>query len=73
MIACLENAVEAIRDDPLVRWRTSSEARASRRLWRAVVLAPTLEVCEALLAGESVPVDRLDSHALARFRPKAAA
>ena len=33
------------------------------------VLSPTLEVCEALLAGEAVPVDALDPEALARFRP----
>jgi hypothetical protein len=32
----------------------------TRRLWRAVVLAPSLEVCEALLRGQDVPRSQLD-------------
>ena len=28
----------------------------SRRIWRAMMLSPTVEVCDALLRGESVPV-----------------
>jgi hypothetical protein len=30
------------------------------RLWRAIMLAPTIEVCRALLRGESVPLSQLD-------------
>lgn len=31
------------------------------RVWRAMMLSPSIEVCEVLLAGESVPADRLDA------------
>lgn len=31
-----------------------------QRLFAAVMLAPTIEVCEALLRGDPAPVDRLD-------------
>lgn len=37
------------------------------RLWRAFMLAPSIEVCEALLRGESVPVSRLDPVWVRRF------
>ena len=37
------------------------------RLWRAMMLAPSIEVCEALLRGESVPVSRLDPLWVRRF------
>ena len=37
------------------------------RGWRAVMLAPTLEICRALLAGEAVPIDQLDAVWVARF------
>jgi hypothetical protein len=40
---------------------------ALQRLWVAVMLAPTLELVEALLRGEDVPVDRLDREWLRRF------
>jgi len=36
------------------------ERDLARAWWVAMMLAPSLEVCEALLRGESVPVDRLD-------------
>ena len=39
----------------------------SARLWKAWMLSPSVEVCEALLRGESVPVDRLDHGWLRRF------
>lgn len=32
----------------------------SRRLWRAIMLSPTIEICEALLRGENVPTSQLD-------------
>lgn len=41
--------------------------RAASRIWRAMMLAPRVEVCEALLRGESVPVASLDSEWVARF------
>lgn len=47
---------------------------ARRRLWpdagelfRAIVLSPDVEVAEALLCGESVPLDRLDAEWVERF------
>jgi len=38
-----------------------------REIWKAMMLSPTLEVCEALLRGESVPLERLDPEWVARF------
>jgi hypothetical protein len=40
------------------------------KLWRAFMLAPSIEVCEALLRGESVPLDRLDPVWVRRFGMK---
>lgn len=37
------------------------------RLWRAFMLSPSIEVCEALLRGESVPLSRLDPVWVRRF------
>jgi hypothetical protein len=44
----------------------------ANRIWKALMLAPTVEVCRALLAGESVPIERLDPAAVARLgrRPR---
>jgi hypothetical protein len=39
----------------------------ARRVWRAMMLAPSIEICEALLRGESVPLDRLDPVWVQRF------
>jgi hypothetical protein len=36
-------------------------------LYRAVMLAPTLQVCEALLRGETVPLSQLDPVWVARL------
>ena len=36
-------------------------AREAARIWRAMMLAPTLEVCEALLRGEVLPIGKLDA------------
>jgi hypothetical protein len=41
-------------------WQDPVEEKAARRLWAAVVLAPRVEVCEALFAGVLVPAHRLD-------------
>jgi hypothetical protein len=37
-----------------------SPPRDLAAVYRAVMLAPTLSVCEALLRGETVPLSRLD-------------
>jgi hypothetical protein len=43
------------------------EAAFWNLLWKAVVLSPTLAVCESLLRGEAVPVERLDAEWAARL------
>ncbi len=45
----------------------SIQSQRGRRLWRAIVLATSLEVVEALLRGESVPLGRLDPEWVARL------
>jgi hypothetical protein len=35
--------------------------------WTAMALAPRIEICEALLCGESVPIARLDQRWVSRF------
>ena len=54
----LANAREAVEREQ--RWRESAERQAMLRVHRAIRLAPTLEVCEALLRGERVPRTALD-------------
>jgi hypothetical protein len=39
----------------------------ARRGWRAMMLAPSLEIYTALLRGESVPVEQLDPDWVGRF------
>lgn len=36
-------------------------------LYRALIVSPTLEVCRAMLRGETVPISRLDPVGLARL------
>lgn len=43
----------------LARHRAARD-NAYRALWRAVVLAPNIETCEALLRGQHVPRATLD-------------
>ncbi len=59
--AVLENARLAVEFDPIVRFNESDEA-AEGRLWlKALRLSGgSLDVFEALLRGERVPVSRLD-------------
>jgi hypothetical protein len=64
-VSVLENAVLAVEREE--RERQSASRRSARRLWRALMLAPDLETLEALLAGEKVPVDRLDPEWVERF------
>ncbi len=42
------------------------------QLRKAVLLSPTIDVCEALLRGEQVPLSRLDPNELKRRRRRAA-
>jgi hypothetical protein len=41
-------------------WPDQAEARAATRVWAAAMLAPRIEVCEALHAGVPVKASRLD-------------
>jgi phosphate/sulfate permease len=50
MIGCRTPAIEA---GPYV-------AEELLRVWRAMMLAARVEVCDALLRGESVPLETLD-------------
>jgi hypothetical protein len=45
----------------------NSPPRDLAALYRAVMLAPTLPVCEALLRGETVPLGALDPVWVARL------
>ena len=62
----IEECLQLLRDtDPeRLRWR----AQYGMRLARAVMLAPTIEICEALLLNEAVPIDRLDPVWVERYR-----
>lgn len=55
------------------RQRAAMEYDGLNRMWRCLVLAPTLEVFLSLLRGEKVPEERLDPLWLRRFRRKDAA
>ena len=68
-----ENALYAIELEEGQRALVSESHAAanSRRLWRAMMLAPTLGIFEALLSGEAVPVDRLDREWVARLGRRA--
>lgn len=56
-----EDIIDYLQPDP------TEDAQATRRLWRALMLAPTLEVLEALLASQHVPRSRLDAVWARRF------
>lgn len=43
------------------------EAAEIRRGLKAFALAPTLEICEALMRGDAVPIDQLDPEAVKRY------
>lgn len=63
----LANARWINEQEELERRLRDPERHELRRFWRALVLAQDVETFEALLDGESVPVDRLDADWLARF------
>ena len=44
----------------LVKFRDSRLRRESLAILRALRLAPSLEVCEAIMRGDRVPLSRLD-------------
>ena len=47
---------------------TAAEMRRElARVHRAIMLAPTIEICEALLRGERVPITLLDPVWVAKF------
>lgn len=58
------NAYVAVADDVVLRASRIDDLR----LGAAVMLAPRVEVCEALLAGLPVPADRLDPRWVRRLR-----
>jgi hypothetical protein len=56
----------------VAEYTLASEHEADQRLWRAIRLSPSVDICEALLHGEAVPADRLDPEWVARFGRRAA-
>lgn len=63
----LANARWVIEQEELARPLTEPERHASQRFWSALVLARDIQTFEALLDGESVPLDRLHEDWIARF------
>jgi hypothetical protein len=50
--------------------QTAAETKGNGWIWdlrKAILVSPTLDVCEALLRGEHVPRDRLDQDWLRRL------
>lgn len=66
--AALENARYAVAEE--ARQRAEADRAWCNRGWRAMMLAKDLDTCRALLAGESVPVSRLDPEWFLRFGGK---
>lgn len=64
----LANAREAILlEEAQRRARRTRGDDEIARISRAMALAPTLDVCKALLRGESVPISSLDLHWVRRL------
>lgn len=61
------NACAVIEWEEEERRLHDAEAEAWRAVWRALCLAPSLEIFEALLQGETVPLSRLDREWVRRF------
>lgn len=53
-------------DPPDPFWLNLNDA-ATKQLEIAVMLAPTLAICEALLRGEHVPLSKLDQLAATKY------
>jgi hypothetical protein len=62
-----ENARQAVEHDPIVAALATAEAAWDRYFWKCLMLATDLETLEALLDGETVPIDRLDPEWMERF------
>ena len=58
----LANARDAVNND----WGANPHARTDR-IFKAMMLAPTLDICIALLQGKPVPVDRMDAKWARRY------
>jgi hypothetical protein len=71
-VSALDNARWLIEQEELERRLREPERRQWRRFWKALMLAKDAETLEALLDGESVPLDRLDEEWVARFGRRAA-
>lgn len=54
----------------VVEYELLPPAEETRRIWRAMMLAPTVEICDALLRGESVPISKLNPDWVKRFGVK---
>lgn len=61
------NARSVIEQEELARRLAEPDRRASQRFWSALVLARDVQTLEALLDGESVPLDRLHEEWVARL------
>jgi hypothetical protein len=48
----------------------AADAVNSRRLWKMIMLSPTVEILDALLAGEAVPIEQIDPVWVRRFGVK---
>jgi len=46
---------------------TPAQRRWLDRMWKAMMLAPTIDICEALLRGEKVPPSKLRPEWVERF------
>jgi hypothetical protein len=62
----LENAQLAVDHDPR-RADSHPGWEASRRMWKILMLSPTLEIFDALIRDEPVPLSRLDAQWAHRF------
>ena len=51
----------------LARAKGRKERGLTARIWRAMMLAPSAEICDALLRGEAVPISKLDPEWARRF------
>jgi hypothetical protein len=58
---------------PILDTDDATDREWLRRIWSAVMLSTSVEVCDALLRGERVPIERLDPEWVARFGLKVAA
>lgn len=59
-VDALANARLVIELEDAAHRRSAPSREAWNWIWRALVLSPSLDVFEAFLRGESVPIDRCD-------------